>query len=469
MEEVIRILATGGIVSPGELEKIALCGKEHGCSDIQIGSRQEIYLVCPAKEVSALLDDLKSLSFLCEAVSGPHRNIVTSSASVGLYPSTLWVTSDTFLDVLEAFDYAPKLEINITDPAQRLIPHFNGHLNFIASHHRNYWFLYIQLPGFKQRELWPALIYIDDIALLSKSIEAFWLKHQPIDLTELFSNIPTEVISNSRAIDGTCTIAKGSIPYYEGLNAMMGGVYWLGIYRRNYEYPLEFILDVCDLCRESRIGKINLTTWKSLLIKDIREEERIRWEILLGKHGINIRHSSLELHWQLPDLDQQALELKNKLVSVFDSKDIRTYGICFGISTQKADSYGNILIRLHSTKKKTSYSVSYTEDFDPASPERIVYDEDLPENALAEKLQWLCGLFYSQLSRNKNEEVPVITPLNKKETELYQCSVCYTIYNQTIGDVVAGIGPGVPFNLLPDDYSCPVCEGEKMSYKKVVL
>jgi len=467
MEEVIRILTTGGIISPGELEKIALSAKEHNCSGINFGSRQEIYLTCPVKEVNKLKDDLKSLSFLCESSSGQHSNIVTSSASVGLYPSTIWVTADTFFDVLEEFDYQPKLKINITDPAQRLIPHFTGHLNFIASHHRNYWFLYVQLPGFSQRELWPALIYIDDVAPLSKKIEELFYKNKPVDLNEIFNKITTDVISNSRAVDGNCNIVKGSIPYYEGLNPMVG-VYWLGIYRRNYEYPIEFILDVCEVCNEGRIGKINLTTWKSLLIKDIKDEERIKWEVLLGKHGINIRHSALELHWQLPDLNPKALELKNKLVNIFDRKDIRTYGICFGISTQESDSYGNIIIKFNYNEAQNTYSIFHTEDFDPANSELITFEESITESELAEKLQSLCLTFYSQLNKKKEDEAPVKTRLLNPEIDLFQCTTCFTIYNQTIGDVVAGINPGVPFNLLPDNYCCPVCEGEKESYIKMV-
>jgi hypothetical protein len=56
------------------------------------------------------------------------------------------------------------------------------------------------------------------------------------------------------------------------------------------------------------------------LIKDIREEDREKWEKMLGLHGINLRHSSLELNWQLPDFDQQALQLKNTLVQALEEK-----------------------------------------------------------------------------------------------------------------------------------------------------
>lgn len=39
----------------------------------------------------------------------------------------------------------------------------------------------------------------------------------------------------------------------------------------------------------------------------------------------------------------------------------------------------------------------------------------------------------------------------------FQCVVCSYVYDPYEGDPEADIGPGTPFEELPDDYVCPVC------------
>ena len=70
------------------------------------------------------------------------------------------------------------------------------------------------------------------------------------------------------------------------------------------------------------------------MVKGITEKDRLAWEKLLGKYGINMRHSSLELNWHIPVADNEALELKNYLVRVLDQRDISTYGLTFSIKTK---------------------------------------------------------------------------------------------------------------------------------------
>lgn len=61
----------------------------------------------------------------------------------------------------------------------------------------------------------------------------------------------------------------------------------------------------------------------------------------LGERGINERNSQMEMNWHLPVDDVDALGLKRYLVQSFDQKDISTYGLTFGISSEveKADPY----------------------------------------------------------------------------------------------------------------------------------
>ncbi len=39
----------------------------------------------------------------------------------------------------------------------------------------------------------------------------------------------------------------------------------------------------------------------------------------------------------------------------------------------------------------------------------------------------------------------------------YRCEVCGYVYDPEIGDVDAGIEPGVSFEDLPEDWECPLC------------
>jgi len=47
----------------------------------------------------------------------------------------------------------------------------------------------------------------------------------------------------------------------------------------------------------------------------------------------------------------------------------------------------------------------------------------------------------------------------------YKCKICGYIYNPEDGDASAGIEPGIDFNDLPSDYSCPVCGAGKEEYE----
>jgi rubredoxin len=47
----------------------------------------------------------------------------------------------------------------------------------------------------------------------------------------------------------------------------------------------------------------------------------------------------------------------------------------------------------------------------------------------------------------------------------YYCQECGYIYDASVGDPEAGIEPGIPFETLPDDWTCPECGAPKTSYE----
>ncbi|RJO71509.1 MAG: rubredoxin [Myxococcales bacterium] len=47
----------------------------------------------------------------------------------------------------------------------------------------------------------------------------------------------------------------------------------------------------------------------------------------------------------------------------------------------------------------------------------------------------------------------------------YVCKSCGFIYDPAKGDPASDIPPGTPFEKLPDDWTCPVCEAEKSQFR----
>ena len=50
-----------------------------------------------------------------------------------------------------------------------------------------------------------------------------------------------------------------------------------------------------------------------------------------------------------------------------------------------------------------------------------------------------------------------------KNTRL-ECKICWYVYEPEKGDDYWQIPPGTPFSELPDDWSCPQCDGKKVDF-----
>ena len=49
----------------------------------------------------------------------------------------------------------------------------------------------------------------------------------------------------------------------------------------------------------------------------------------------------------------------------------------------------------------------------------------------------------------------------------YICTVCEWVYDPEIGDPEQGIEPGTPFEVLPEDWVCPLCSVGKDEFEVV--
>ena len=327
--ELQRVFIKGGVLSPGELKRIIELAEALNLTEVSFGSRQDINFPITTSN-KTILDEFPDLT-MGSVSNASLQNIVCSYVSSDIFKNTAWLNGVKYLYILENFRYNPKLKINITDPKQQLVPLFSGELNFIASEHEDYWYLNLNLPHWETATFYPVLIFTYDIHKISKEIEA--IDTDADDVEELFDLVNANLETNNRTIEKELSVTSEPFPYYEGMNSMGINSYWLGLYWRNNKYDLKFLKDFSDFCLEHKIGKICITSWKSFIVKGIYKEDKLTLEKFLGKRGINVRHSSLEMNWHIPLADQSALELKEFIVKSFDQNDISTYGMTFGISS----------------------------------------------------------------------------------------------------------------------------------------
>ena len=470
-----RLLIDGGILSPAEMKHIVERAEAAGLKTISFGSRQDILLPEYDEVQSGSLLDFGPIRIGNPAVGKSVENIVSSYVSTDIFPTTSWITGDRYLYILEQIKHDPSLKINITEPQQRIVPLFMGHLNFIASGREDYWYLYVRLPDWTSVEMYPALIYTWDIAPICEEIEHL-LQEEPEDVDTLFSLLNDAVETNNKTIDRSLEVPFYPFPYYEGMNRTGTGEYWLGLYWRNNQYDIQFLKAMCDLCFEWKIGKICITPWKSFIIKGIPAASKLQWEKLLGRFGINVRHSLLEMNWHLPVANEELLKLKRYIVSCLDQNDISTYGLTFSIIRHDKQFYyftsivvkkNTVPERLTDFEIRDTFDLLFARNFDPNTREYKMYAQDVDRVELPGLLMELSRMYFEQLGTKTEVEHQPDTIAEVALRKVYQCGDCLTLYDQEYGDEKQGFEAGISFHDLPEDYECPVCEAGKSAFREV--
>lgn len=470
---LLRILIPGGVLNHHDLEEIIKLAKKFNVNDVQFGLRQDVNLLVDRSLINEIKEELEKNNFDYDFNTDWSRNIVTSYVSNRIYKSESWLTEGAFLDILDTFNFKPELRINICDPNQGLVPLLTGNLNFIASKTSNYWYLKIELPKwFKTETTWPTLIYSDDISKISKNIEEIYNTGDKYTIDELFEKVNKLFSDSSIKADIETSFPNVQLPFYEGFNRKGEG-YWLGIYKRNYLFSVDFLDAASKLCYSTQINKICLTPWRSVLIKNIKKSDRFKWIKLLGKHGINMRHSSLDLNWRVPDFDEESINLKRHIISEFDKHEVRTYGLTFAIQTKKVDLDGMVMIKkrpsksVFKSKKNVTYNIYHTKDFEVNQKEYDVFKRDIPFQDLSKVLKKLTIKFYEQQNLLSDENTPKKVSKKQKTVTIYSCKHCLTTYDQEYGDSTNVINAGTPFNKIADTFRCPVCDAPKTDFEPI--
>jgi rubredoxin len=479
----ITINFKGGIVSPGYLKEILLIAQQTRVTEVRFGLRQQLIMDVPVKYFDVFSQLCESKKIIVYKSKEAAPNIVSSYPAAGIFTYDTWLREGVYKDIFDLFNYAPRLKINICDSEQCFVPFFTGHINWVSSSSEHFWNLYIRFPKTNKLYKWKECVYTNDLALLSKRIEQEILQdkflfygNKNADGNLLFQRVKSfTAYINKAAIDQPIS-NDFSLPYYEGFNKRDNHL-WLGIYRRDELFPVNFLLDVCAICLKTRIGQLYSTPWKSIIIKGIDASSRKLWDRVLGAYRINVRHAANELNWQVEDLTEEGLQLKRQIIRHFDKEDVRTYGLCFAVQTKPATTmFGSVIIQKQQTKNPhrlkslERFDIFYKRRFNPNDKESIAYRVGVEKEHLGIYLVSLCKFFYEQdemkqiLYENTGSEI-AIEETHKRM--VYQCKNCFSVYDPQVGDENQGIQKGTLFEQVPVNYHCPLCESGKEDFVEV--
>jgi len=478
-KHLIKINLPGGIVYPGDLLEILAIAKASGVRSIRFGNRQQLIFLVNQTMLGDLAHAFFSADIVYEIDADEYPNIMSSYVTEEILNASNWLKEGVYKDILNAFNHRPKLKINIVDHAQNLIPFFTGHLNFVSSEVSNYWFLHIRYPKTNEMYSWPALVYSEDIPLISKLLEEKLLPQNANEEIELQSLTFYQEFAKTYGLVGQAyqkpfQHTNFQLPYYEGFNKYGQNKLWLGIYRRNEEFALELLEEIAETCVKTRIGQLYTTAWKSIIIKSINPNDRKFWSHLLDKYRLNVRHAANELNWQLEDVCVEALDLKLHLVKHFEEADLRTFGLCFAIKTKpQTGLFGSVIIRKKNDKAVDGailYEVLHTKNFNPNNKEFVVFEPINRKEDLAESLASLCEYYYSlQLNFALPKESENVDQLRSLALhEVHQCKHCQTIFDDMFGDEFNNVKPGVKFEEIKN-YLCPICEAPKEDFVAIEI
>ena len=407
MINTISINFRGGIIPAADFYNILVAASTVKVRDVRFGLRQQLLIDLEHFNVDAVKEELDKLQVTYEVDSSKYPNLCSSYPAEDVFIRNSWLSEEIYKKIFSSIEALPQLKINICDSNQSFSPILTGNINWVASPDvENYWYLIIRFPKTNVIFDWDMLCPTNEIASVTKHIERIILNHESefIDTETangyaLFALLDTKAF-NLKPAAKAVVLPQFNLPYYEGLNKY-GDRYWLGIYRRDELFPVQFLKKLARLSMNTGT-QICSTAWKSILIKGIEEKDKEQWNLLLEAFQINMRHAANELNFQIEDNCIEGLELKNFLVKHLSIDDTRTFGICVGIKTRKkSEVFSSILVRSRymidflGIRLFKVYDLLCAKDFNPNERTGDVFSYGNPKAVLPEQLR-RCILKYYQ-------------------------------------------------------------------------
>jgi rubredoxin len=482
----IKINFRGGIISPGDLYNILVAASKAKVEHVSFGLRQQLLIDVLQENYRVIAEQLHLLGIFYETGNDQYPNIISSYPAEEVFITNTWLSEGVYKDIFDLMDHRPALKINISDSNQSFTPMLTGNINWVASlQSPHFWHLFIRFPKTNIIYEWKEMVYTNDIARVSKHIEELIFEHRD----QFYDNLQASgdelfaLVGSRNYITKTAAapakLPAFNLPYYEGLNRYHDK-YWLGIYRRDELFTVNFLKELCQLCLQTKIGQLCSTPWKTIIIKNIEEKDRMYWNNLLAKHQVNVRHAANELNFQVEDNCIDGLALKHYVVKHLHEDDTRTFGICVGIKTRrKSEVFSSILVRkrplinIFGVGFFHVYDVLCAKDFNPNERTGKVFSKGNLKFLLPEQLRRAILSFYAHQNNTIAVErsVPIATAKDvavttTKHLPVYQCRHCLSIYDESIGEPGKGIKAGTLFEDLPENFCCDLCEAPKNDFSK---
>lgn len=400
MANTVFVNFRGGIISPGDLNNILAAVQKIRIFYVRFSLRQQLLVDMEDFSLPGFTQELDSLNVEYEVNTSKYPNIISSFPAEEIFIRDTWLSEGVYKDIFDAIDYKPTLKVNICDSNQSFTPMLTGNINWVAAAvSPHFWHLIIRFPKTNTIYEWDQLCYTNDIPKVTKAVEQIitsntssYIDNPEADGNKLFAALSKDNL-NIKPAEAPAQLPPFNLPYYEGLNRY-DNKYWLGIYRRDELFSVEFLKAVCQLCLDTKLGQFCCTAWKTIMIKGIDEEDKVAWNLLLEKFQINMRHAANELNFQVEDNSTEALELKNFLVKHLSIDDMRTFGICIGIKTRsKSEIFSSILVRRRyminflGIKLIKVYDILCAKDFNPNERTEEIFSSDNFKFVLPEQLR----------------------------------------------------------------------------------
>ncbi|MEG8945770.1 rubredoxin [Rosettibacter firmus] len=430
------------------------------------GCRQNLYLVINSHQVDEIYELLKQRNINCFLYKEGYSNIVSSYLAIDIFDTNAWLTESIFDEILDSFDLYHKLKINIVNLEQNFVSPFDADLCFIPSKYPNFWYLLIKNPESKKFFLWFNLIYSTDLGLLAKEIENYiWLTGD-YNINNIYNAINNKIkyIFIEKNVEPDFKIH--SQYHYKNNNS------WIELYNSKNLY--DFLKLVVDECLLNKINKIYFTTKRTIVIKNLTEDDLYKWKIFIGKHNSIIKLQDLESNWKYKDFDRRAERLKSYLIKELYKNNINCQNITFSIvSDENYELISDIIIKIKYLSRYIPllkyYEIYYLEKNTFPNFHYTSFYRCLLKSNLINVIEYLYKKYYDDLWRKLFTEENVIKkPAQIKQYwvpgKIYYCKDCLTVYDPEVGDSINNIPPGTKFEDLPDSYMCFVCSAPKSNF-----
>jgi hypothetical protein len=430
MANTVIINFRGGIISPEDLSVILQAAKKIKVPYVRFGLRQQLLVDMESYNLAGFTEKLERNNIPFEIDNSQFPNIISSLPAEEIFIRDTWLTESVYKDIFDAIDYTPTLKVNICDCNQSFTPMLTGNINWVAAaQSRDYWHLFIRFPKTNIIYEWDQLCHTKDIPVVTQSLEqkitanpSAYIDNPNADGNQLFSDFPTNNL-NCKPAEKGAELPLFNLPYYEGLNRY-GGKYWLGIYQRDDSFSVPFLKELCQLCTETDTVQLCCTAWKTIMIKGIPEKDKERWNLLLEKYQINMRHAANELNFQVEDNSAEALALKSYLVKHLSIDDTRTFGICIGVKTRKkSEIFSSILVRRRylidflGIRLFKVYDVLCAKDFNPNERTEEIFSSNNPKFVLSEQVRRSVIKYYKYRAAIVKKQLAGIPPTTPDETK----------------------------------------------------